>query len=107
MDLGFEELVDSSAILVIEWGSALAPLLPDEWLDVEIRQAPDVEAESERQIAWRARGPGWAGRIGALRAGAEARLATLRHAEAPSPSDEGAPSSPRHQGDVEGWGGPP
>ena len=58
-DLGFEELLDPSSIVFIEWGDAIAPLLPDEFLEVELHG----DADDERAIDVHAHGPVWNGRL--------------------------------------------
>ena len=58
-DLGFEELLDPSSIVFIEWGDAVGPLLPDEFLEVELRG----DADDERAIDVHAHGPAWNGRL--------------------------------------------
>jgi tRNA threonylcarbamoyladenosine biosynthesis protein TsaE len=58
-DLGFEELLDPSSIVFIEWGDAVGPLLPDEFLEVELRG----DADDERAIDVHAHGRAWNGRL--------------------------------------------
>jgi len=66
-DLGFEELLDPSSIVFIEWGDAIRPLLPDAFLEVELRG----DADDERTVDIHAHGPEWNRRL----AGAADRLA--------------------------------
>jgi tRNA threonylcarbamoyladenosine biosynthesis protein TsaE len=61
-DLGFEELLDHSSIVFIEWGDAIRPLLPDEFLEVELRG----DADDERAIDVHAHGPAWNGRLASI-----------------------------------------
>ncbi len=72
-DLGYEELLDPSWIVFIEWGDAVGPLLPDEILDVVIH----AESEDARTIEVHARGPAWNRRL----AGISADLAAWREEE--------------------------
>lgn len=73
VDLGYDELLDSGSILLIEWGDAVQGLLPPDYLEVEMRaEAPrgtDAEGADTRprRIALRARGPGWSARLGDVR----------------------------------------
>lgn len=58
-DLGFEEFLDPASIVFIEWGDAVAPLLPNEFLEVEIRS----DAEDRRTVDLHAHGSGWSRRL--------------------------------------------
>jgi tRNA threonylcarbamoyladenosine biosynthesis protein TsaE len=58
LDLGFEDYLDSSGVLFIEWGDAIDLLLPDDHLRVEIT----VQEEDVRRLAFAGRGRRWAGR---------------------------------------------
>ena len=72
LDLGFEELLDPGAILVVEWGEAVGPLLPARFLEIELRR---VEAEeNHRSVSFRPRGPGWEVKLDTMRVTAEALL---------------------------------
>jgi tRNA threonylcarbamoyladenosine biosynthesis protein TsaE len=74
LDLGFEELLDPASILVVEWGEAVAPLLPRRFLEVELRRAPDLDEETRRDVRFKARGPGWDTKLESMRTTAEALL---------------------------------
>lgn len=58
-DLGFEEIVDGSRVVLVEWGELVAPLLPPDRVVVHLREGDgddervtDVRAEgSERSAA--------------------------------------------------------
>lgn len=71
LDLGFEELLDPAAILVVEWGEAVTPLFPPSYLEVEITQA---EAPDHRLFVFRPRAPEWLSKLESMRATAEALL---------------------------------
>jgi tRNA threonylcarbamoyladenosine biosynthesis protein TsaE len=58
-DMGFEELLDPAAVVFIEWGDAIGPLLPAEFLEVGLRG----NADDERAIDVHANGPGWDRRL--------------------------------------------
>jgi tRNA threonylcarbamoyladenosine biosynthesis protein TsaE len=59
-ELGLSELLDDGGVTLIEWGDAIAPLLPGDYLEVRLTygQADD----DERQIALRPVGRAWAKR---------------------------------------------
>ena len=59
VDLGYEEFLDPKQIVLIEWGDAVGPLLPDEYLQIDVH-AP---TETDRLIELIANGPGWAQRL--------------------------------------------
>jgi tRNA threonylcarbamoyladenosine biosynthesis protein TsaE len=72
LDLGFEELLDPGAILVVEWGEAVGPLLPARFLEIELLH---LEAdENHRAVSFLPRGPGWELKLEAMRITAEALL---------------------------------
>ena len=71
LDLGFEELLDPSAILLVEWGEAVTPLFPPSYLEVEITQA---EGPDRRSFVFRPRAPEWIGKLETMRTTAEALL---------------------------------
>lgn len=63
IDLGYEEFLDPSWVVFIEWGDAVGPLLPDEYLEVEITRDDD----DARAIQFHSHGPGWDLRLGEMR----------------------------------------
>jgi tRNA threonylcarbamoyladenosine biosynthesis protein TsaE len=71
LDLGFEELLDPEAILIVEWGEAVAPLLPRRYLEIVIKQSGD---EMERWISFKPRGGEWPRKLDAMRSTAETLL---------------------------------
>jgi tRNA threonylcarbamoyladenosine biosynthesis protein TsaE len=58
LDLGFEDYLDPSGVLFIEWGDAIDALLPDDHLRIEIRAGDD----DVRDLAFVGRGARWVGR---------------------------------------------
>jgi tRNA threonylcarbamoyladenosine biosynthesis protein TsaE len=74
LDLGFEELIDPGAILVVEWGEAVGPLLPRRYLEVVMTQPTEADAEDLRDIVFRPRGPEWLRKLQAMRTTAETLL---------------------------------
>lgn len=63
-DLGFEEVVDSRGVTVIEWGDRVTPMLPGDRLDLCLRR---TSAEI-REIEVTPTGTGWRDRCPALTA---------------------------------------
>lgn len=57
LDLGFEDLLDPSGVVFVEWGDAIDSLLPDDHLRVEITTGDDA-----RRLSLAGRGTRWAGR---------------------------------------------
>ncbi len=65
LDLGFEEMLDSGAVVFVEWGNAIGALIPEDHLEVDLATIEDTE---ERRIAIEAMGPAWAERLERLEA---------------------------------------
>lgn len=74
IDIGFEEYLDPDSIVLIEWGEAIAPMLPRRHLDIDIRRAQDPDAEDERCLIFRPHGTEWIGKVQAMRSTAETLL---------------------------------
>lgn len=85
IDLGFEEYLDPNAILLIEWGEAVGPLLPRRYLEIDIRQALEAEAMLDRVVSFNPHGPEWIRKLEGMRNTAEALL------DAASPEVESEP----------------
>lgn len=83
IDLGFEEFLDPESVVLIEWGDAIAPLLPRRHLEIEIRRT-DVD-DDERFFVFRPRGQEWVRKVQEMRATAETLLnaASLEAGEGP------------------------
>jgi tRNA threonylcarbamoyladenosine biosynthesis protein TsaE len=58
LDLGFEDLLDPSGVVFVEWGDAIGTILPDSHLEVRLTTVDD----QARGLAFTGRGPRWAGR---------------------------------------------
>jgi tRNA threonylcarbamoyladenosine biosynthesis protein TsaE len=74
LDLGFEELLDPEAVMLVEWGDAVAPLLPRHYLEIDIRRTAE-DADNERSFTFRPRGLEWERKLDAMRTMAEPLLA--------------------------------
>jgi tRNA threonylcarbamoyladenosine biosynthesis protein TsaE len=82
LDLGFEELFDPEAILVIEWGDAVSPLLPRRFLGVEILHGSlEEDQDQTRAINFRPTGPEWAAKLEAMKDLAETLLSAASDLE--------------------------
>lgn len=71
LDLGFEELLDPQAILVVEWGEAVTQLFPRSYLEIEIRQLAEPD---HRLFVFRPRSPQWLAKLASMQETAEALL---------------------------------
>jgi tRNA threonylcarbamoyladenosine biosynthesis protein TsaE len=60
IDLGYDEFLDPSYVVVIEWGDIIEPLLPKDHLQVELSAMQDDES---RAITLRPRGEIWEARM--------------------------------------------
>ena len=74
IDLGFEELLDPQAIMIVEWGEAVAPMLPQRYVEIDIRRAVDLSLETHRDMVFRPRGDDWVVKLEGMRKTAEALL---------------------------------
>jgi hypothetical protein len=84
LDLGFEELLDPDAILVVEWGQAVRPLLPARYLDVDMVRAPGA-ADFERVVTFWPQGVEWIRKLQQMRQSAEALLSAMSDEEVSLP----------------------
>jgi tRNA threonylcarbamoyladenosine biosynthesis protein TsaE len=64
VDLGIAELLDEGAVTLIEWGDAVAPGLPADFLEVRLEPGAGPD---DRQVTIRSVGPAWPPRARALR----------------------------------------
>jgi tRNA threonylcarbamoyladenosine biosynthesis protein TsaE len=74
LDLGFEELIDPGAILLVEWGEAVPPLLPSRYLEVLLWQPAESDSDDMRDILFHPRGTEWVRKLEAMRTTAETLL---------------------------------
>ncbi len=62
-ELGLSELLDDEGVVLIEWGDAILPVLPNDYLEVRLGFAAGADAsDDERRIELRSVGVGWAHR---------------------------------------------
>jgi tRNA threonylcarbamoyladenosine biosynthesis protein TsaE len=102
LDLGFEELLDPNAIVLLEWGDAVEPLLPRSYLTVDLRRGPDPEAEDERIVTFRPRGNEWIRKLLDMRQTAEALLDAASSETSQAARFRDAQSEDRALGESEG-----
>jgi tRNA threonylcarbamoyladenosine biosynthesis protein TsaE len=93
-ELGLGELLDDGGVVLIEWGDAILPVLPNDYLEVRLMFPPivggsdavdggDGPGDDDRRIVLRAVGPAW-GR----------RQVSLLHAIAPwAEAPNGSPAT--------------
>src|SRR6266700_262332 len=60
VDLGYDEFLDPSHIVVVEWGDMVEPLLPKVHLSIQLRYG---DTDATREIAFQPRGAEWEGRM--------------------------------------------
>lgn len=63
LDLALPELLDSAAVTLIEWGDAIIPVLPADYLEVRLEYG---DADDERILTFQCVGSRWAARQTAL-----------------------------------------
>lgn len=102
LDLGFEEFLDPSAVVLVEWGEAIGPLLPRRYLEVELRQSATTENDDHRGLTFRPHGAEWIAKIQAMRDTAETLLAAASEETTTEPrfsvTDEPKPRDHRGTG---------
>ena len=64
VDLGIAELLDDGAVTLIEWGDAVEPGLPADFLEVRLEATGGPD---DRLLRIRTVGPGWPPRVRALK----------------------------------------
>ncbi|HWI02738.1 MAG TPA: tRNA (adenosine(37)-N6)-threonylcarbamoyltransferase complex ATPase subunit type 1 TsaE [Acidimicrobiales bacterium] len=64
VDLGIAELLDDGAVTLVEWGDAVAPGLPADFLEVRLEAKEEAD---DRLLSIRTVGPGWPPRARALK----------------------------------------
>ena len=79
LDLDLPELLDSGGVVLIEWGDAIVPMLPADYLEVRFTFG---EGDDDRSIELRAVGERWSRRQPALETACRERLATPGEGEA-------------------------
>jgi len=62
-DVGLPELLDDDAVVLVEWGDAIAPAVPADYLEVRLTLG---EGDDDRAVELRPVGPSWAARSRAL-----------------------------------------
>jgi tRNA threonylcarbamoyladenosine biosynthesis protein TsaE len=100
-ELGLGELLDDGGVVLIEWGDAILPVLPNDYLEVRLMYPPvggdeGSPGDDDRRIVLRAVGPAW-GR----------RQVSLLHAIAPwAEAPNGSPAGKPGDRPAEGGGAP-
>jgi len=62
-DVGLPELLDDDAVVLVEWGDAIAPAVPADYLEIRITLG---ESDDDRNLELRAVGPSWSARSRAV-----------------------------------------
>ena len=63
LDLGLPEMLDEGGVVLIEWGEAILPVLPHDYLEVRLTFGP---SDDDRYVALRPVGRTWAPRADAV-----------------------------------------
>jgi tRNA threonylcarbamoyladenosine biosynthesis protein TsaE len=62
-DVDLPELLDDEAVVLVEWGDAIAPAVPADYLEVQLLLG---EGDDERRVELRPVGPSWSARSKAV-----------------------------------------
>ena len=65
LDLGLPEMLDDGSVVLIEWGDAILPVLPHDFLEVRVTFGPE---DDDRYLALNPVGPAWVPRGDAVAA---------------------------------------
>jgi tRNA threonylcarbamoyladenosine biosynthesis protein TsaE len=63
LDVGLSEILDDSSVVVIEWGDAIVPVLPPDFLEVRLAFGA---GDDDRELRFRPVGRRWLARERAL-----------------------------------------
>lgn len=63
LDLGLAEMLDEGGVVLIEWGDAILPVLPHDYLEVRLSFG---DGDDDRRLELRPVGVGWSNRADAL-----------------------------------------
>jgi len=63
LDLGLPEMLDEGGVVLVEWGDAILPVLPHDFLEVRLTFGV---GDDDRHVSFRVVGPAWAPRTDAL-----------------------------------------
>ena len=63
LDLAVPELLDDGGVVVVEWGDAVVPAVPSDYLKVRLTLG---ESDDDRVVTFRSVGPAWSDRAFAL-----------------------------------------
>ncbi|MGH2773744.1 MAG: tRNA (adenosine(37)-N6)-threonylcarbamoyltransferase complex ATPase subunit type 1 TsaE [Actinomycetota bacterium] len=82
IDLGYDEFLDPSYVVIVEWGDVVEPLLPKEHLLVELRHTGDpVETDRLRTVSLVPKGPAWQSRMPTIQVLSEELFSVGREAD--------------------------
>jgi len=87
VDLGYDEFLDPSHIVVVEWGDMVEPLLPKEHLAIQMRYG---KSEEIRHISVMAKGGQWETRMHSVRSLVE-ELFSVGRDDPPPPAPKAPP----------------
>lgn len=69
LDLGVPEMIDDGGVTIIEWGDAVAPALPNDYLEIRFMFPADLDpsaSDDERVLELVPIGPRWSARVRAI-----------------------------------------
>jgi tRNA threonylcarbamoyladenosine biosynthesis protein TsaE len=78
IDLGYDDFLEPSAVIVVEWGDMVEPLLPRDHLLVELKLGQEA---TDRTVTLTPKGPGWESRMQTLRILANELFSPAREAD--------------------------
>ncbi len=97
LDLGFEEFLDPKAIVVLEWGEAVEPLLPRSHMRIELRRSDDLDADDDRIVTFRVTREDWSRKLFEMRETAETLLDAMSEGQSEGNRFEDLSQSREHR----------
>jgi tRNA threonylcarbamoyladenosine biosynthesis protein TsaE len=102
IDLGFEEFLAPEAIVAIEWGEAISPMLPRRYLEIEMRRVVDTTEDEDhlRRLVFKPHGHDWIRKVQSMRTTAEALLDAASSDQSSSARFEVVSEPTEHDGEA-------
>lgn len=89
-DLGWEDVVESAGVVVVEWASRIHAALPPAYMSVRLSVNDDAGGSDWREVEFQCHGEAWSDRWPRLHAALSSCALGFRHADAQRAQQRGA-----------------